>query len=157
MPRAIQIRQTLEVPTLNRTPIEVGDVGSNQVRLRQVAGARNLGLHHPDQVTQDPQEFAMSKTAVTSPELAPPVGPFSQAVKIDGFLFLSGQVAQDPGTGKVVEGGIVAETERVFQNLSAVLKAAGRGFEDVVRAGVVLKNMSDFVAMNSIYAKYFRP
>ena len=55
----------------------------------------------------------MSKTAITSPELAPPVGPFSQAVKIDGFLFFSGQVAQDPATGKVVEGGIVAETERV--------------------------------------------
>ena len=67
----------------------------------------------------------MSKTAITSPELAPPVGPFSQAVKIDGFLFFSGQVAQDPATGKVVEGGIVPETERVFQNLSAVLKAAG--------------------------------
>ena len=67
----------------------------------------------------------MSKTAITSPELAPPVGPFSQAVKIDGFLFFSGQVAQDPATGKVVEGGIVAETERVLQNLSAVLTAAG--------------------------------
>jgi len=72
----------------------------------------------------------MSKTAITSPELAPPVGPFSQAVKIDGFLFFSGQVAQDPATGKVVEGGIVAETERVSQNLSAVLKAAGKSFDD---------------------------
>jgi 2-iminobutanoate/2-iminopropanoate deaminase len=56
----------------------------------------------------------MSKTAITSPELAPPAGPFSQAVKIDGFLFFSGQVAQDPATGKVVEGGIVPETERVL-------------------------------------------
>src|ERR1041384_3182548 len=64
---------------------------------------------------QYPQEFVMSKTAITSPELAPPVGPFSQAVKIDGFLFFSGQVAQDPATGKAVEGGIVPETERVFQ------------------------------------------
>ena len=62
----------------------------------------------------------MSKTAITSPELTPPVGPFSQAVKIDGFLFFSGQVAQDPATGKVVEGGIVPQTERVFQNLAAV-------------------------------------
>jgi 2-iminobutanoate/2-iminopropanoate deaminase len=97
----------------------------------------------------------MSKTAITSPELAPPVGPFSQAIKVDGFLFLSGQVGQDPATGKVVEGGIEAETERIFQNLSAVLKAAGRSFDDVVRAGVFLKNMSDFAAMNSIYAKYF--
>ena len=97
----------------------------------------------------------MSKTAVTSPELAPPVGPFSQAVKIDGFFFFSGQVAQDPATGKVVEGGIVPETERIFQNLSAVLKAAGKGFDDVVRAGVYLTSMSDYVTMNGIYAKYF--
>src|SRR5260370_13873329 len=70
----------------------------------------------------------MSKTAVTSPELAPPVGPFSQAIEVGGFLYFSGQVGQDPATGKVVEGGIVAETERVFRNLSAVLKAAGRNF-----------------------------
>jgi 2-iminobutanoate/2-iminopropanoate deaminase len=97
----------------------------------------------------------MSKTAITSPQLAPPVGPFSQAVKIDSFLFFSGQVAQDPATGRVVEGGILAETERVFQNLSAVLKAAGKSFDDVVRAGVFLTSMSDFAAMNGIYAKYF--
>src|SRR5437762_10968021 len=71
----------------------------------------------------------MSKTAITSPELAPPVGPFSQAIEVGGFLYFSGQVGQDPATGKVVEGGIVAETERVFRNLSAVLKAAGRSFE----------------------------
>ena len=97
----------------------------------------------------------MSKTAIVSPELAPPVGPFSQAVKIDGFLFLSGQVGQDPATGKVVEGGIVSETERVFQNLSAVLKAAGRSFDDVVQARVFLTSISDFGAMNGIYARYF--
>jgi 2-iminobutanoate/2-iminopropanoate deaminase len=97
----------------------------------------------------------MSKTAITSPELAPPVGPFSHAIEADGFLFFSGQVAQDPATGRVVEGGIVAETERVFQNLSAVLNAAGRSFDDVVRAGVYLTSMSDFVAMNGIYAKCF--
>jgi 2-iminobutanoate/2-iminopropanoate deaminase len=97
----------------------------------------------------------MNKTAITSPDLAPPAGPFSQAVKIDGLLFFSGQVAQDPATGKVVEGGIVPETERVFQNLSAVLKAAGKSFDDVVRAGVYLTNMSEFAAMNGIYAKYF--
>ena len=98
----------------------------------------------------------MSKTAITSPELAPPVGPFSQAVKIDGFLFFSGLVAQDPATGKLVEGGIEAETERVFQNLAAVLKAAGKSFDDVACARVFLTNMSDYVAMNGIYAKYFR-
>jgi 2-iminobutanoate/2-iminopropanoate deaminase len=99
----------------------------------------------------------MSKTGITSPALAPPVGPFSQAVRTDGFLFLSGQVAQDPATGKVVEGGIVPETERVFQNLSAVLTAAGRSFDDVVQARVFLTRMSDFAAMNDIYASYFPP
>ena len=97
----------------------------------------------------------MSKIAITSPELAPPVGPFSQAVRIDGFLFFSGQVAQDPATGKVVEGGIVPETEHVFQNLSAVLKAAGKRFDDVVRAGVYLTSISDYVAVNGIYARHF--
>ena len=97
----------------------------------------------------------MSKTAITSPELTPPVGPFSQAIQVDGFLYFSGQVAHDPATGRVVEGGIVAETERVFQNLSAVLKAAGKSFDDVARAGVYLTRMSDFVAMNGVYAKHF--
>src|SRR5215468_12329922 len=98
----------------------------------------------------------MSKTAIVSPELAPPVGPFSQAIEAGGFLYFSGQVAQDPATGKVVEGGIVAETERVFRNLAAVLKAAGRSLDDVARAGVYLTSMSDFGAMNGVYAKQFR-
>src|SRR5213082_2719298 len=109
----------------------------------------------PDHLTRYPQEFAMSKTAITSPELAPPVGPFSQAIEVGGFVYFSGQVGQDPATGKVVEGGIVAETERVFQNLSAVLKAAGKSFDHVVRAGVYLTSMSDFGAMNGVYAKHF--
>ena len=97
----------------------------------------------------------MSKTAITSPELAPPVGPFSQAIEVGGFIYFSGQVGQDPATGKVVEGGIAAETERVFQNLSVVLKAAGKSFDHVVRAGVYLTSMSDYVALNGIYAKHF--
>ena len=97
----------------------------------------------------------MSNTPITSPELAPPVGPFSQAVEVGGFIFLSGQVGQDPATGKVVEGGVEAETERVFRNVSAVLKAAGRSFDHVARVGVYLTRMSDFAAMNGIYAKYF--
>src|SRR5947209_11141353 len=98
----------------------------------------------------------MIKSAITSPELAPPVGPFSQAIEAGGFIYFSGQVGQDPATGKVVDGGIVAETERVFQNLSAVLKAAGKSFDDVVRAGVFLTSLSDYVALNGVYAKYFR-
>jgi 2-iminobutanoate/2-iminopropanoate deaminase len=98
----------------------------------------------------------MSKIAITSPELAPPVGPFSQAVEAAGFIYLSGQVGQDPATGKLVAGGIAAETERVLQKLSAVLKAAGKSFDDVVRVGVFLTSISDFVAVNGIYATHFR-
>jgi 2-iminobutanoate/2-iminopropanoate deaminase len=97
----------------------------------------------------------VSKIAITSPDLTPPVGPFSQAIRVDGFVYFSGQIGQDPTTGKLVTGGIAAETARVFQNLSAVLKAAGKGFDDVVRVGVFLTSMSDYVAMNDIYAKYF--
>src|SRR5258707_12255867 len=97
-------------------------------------------MFHTAPLTQYPQEFAVSKTAITSPELAPPVGPFSQAVKIDGFLFFSGQVAQDPATGKVVEGGIVPETERVFQNLSAGFKEASKQFFKLWWAGGVFSN-----------------
>ena len=97
----------------------------------------------------------MSKIAITAPELTPPVGPFSQAIEVGGFIYFSGQVGQDPATGKVVEGGIVAETERVFQNLSAVLKAAGKSFDDVVRAGVYLTSISDYATLNGIYAKHF--
>src|SRR6478735_4397908 len=98
----------------------------------------------------------MSKTAITSPELTPPVGPYSQAVDTGGFIYFSGQVGQDPATGKLVPGGITAETDRVFQNLSAVLKAAGRSFDDVVRVGVFLTSMSDYAAVNATYAQQFR-
>jgi 2-iminobutanoate/2-iminopropanoate deaminase len=97
----------------------------------------------------------MRKTAITSLDLAALVGPFSQAIKVGDFIYFSGQVGQDPATGKVVDGGIVAESERVFLNLSAVLKAAGKSFDDVVRAGVFLTSMSDFGALNGIYAKHF--
>jgi 2-iminobutanoate/2-iminopropanoate deaminase len=97
----------------------------------------------------------MSKTAITSPELAPPVGPFSQAIKVGGLIFFSGQVGLDPTTGKLVAGGIAAESERILQNLSAVLKAAGKSFDDVARAGVYLTSMGDFAALNGVYAKHF--
>ena len=97
----------------------------------------------------------MSKTPITSPELAPPVGPFSQAIKVDGFIYFSGQVGQDPTTGKLVAGGIAAETERVFRNLSALLVAAGKRFDDVVRVAVYLTSISDYATLNGIYAKHF--
>jgi 2-iminobutanoate/2-iminopropanoate deaminase len=98
----------------------------------------------------------MAKTAITSTELSPPVGPYSQAVKDGGFIYLSGQVGQDPATGKLVAGGLAAEGKRAFENLAAVLKAAGKGFDDVVRAGVYLTNIGDYAALNRIYGEHFR-
>ena len=97
----------------------------------------------------------MTKTVILSSELAPPVGPFSQAVSVGGFIFFSGQVAQDPMSGKLISGGLEAEVERVFQNLASVLVAARKTFADVTRVGVYLTSMDDFPAMNSIYGKYF--
>ena len=97
----------------------------------------------------------MTKSAIVSSKLAPPVGPFSPGIRTDGFIYFSGQVGQDPATGKLVAGGVVAETERLFENLSAVLEAAGKEFDDVVRVGVFLTNMSDFAVVNTIYAKHF--
>ena len=83
------------------------------------------------------------------------MGPFSQAVDGGGFIYFSGQVGQDPTTGKLVAGGIAAETDRIFQNLAALLKTAGKSFDDVVRAGVYLSSMSDYAALNGIYARHF--
>jgi 2-iminobutanoate/2-iminopropanoate deaminase len=97
----------------------------------------------------------MSKFAITSSELTPPDGPFSQAVEVGGFIYFSGQVGQDPATGKLAEGGIAAEAEHVFRNLSAVLRTAGKSFDDVVRAGVYLTSIRDYAALNGIYAKHF--
>jgi 2-iminobutanoate/2-iminopropanoate deaminase len=83
------------------------------------------------------------------------IGPYSQAVKAGGFVFASGQIALDPATGKLIEGDIAAQTERVLKNLTAVLAAAGSGIDRVVKTTVFLKNLADFPAMNEAYAKVF--
>ena len=83
------------------------------------------------------------------------IGPYSQAIKAGGFVFASGQIALDPATGKLIEGDIAAQTERVLKNLSAVLAKAGSGMDRVVKTTVFLKNLSDFPAMNEAYAKFF--
>ncbi len=83
------------------------------------------------------------------------IGPYSQAIKANGFVFVSGQVAIDPATQQVIEGDVTAQTDRVLRNLSGILQAAGTGLEKVVRATVFLKSMDDFAAMNAVYAKYF--
>lgn len=83
------------------------------------------------------------------------MGPYSQAIRANGFVFCSGQVAIDPATQQVINGDIAAQTDRVLKNLSLVLKAAGTGMEKVVRTTVFLKNIDDFAAMNQAYGKYF--
>ena len=83
------------------------------------------------------------------------IGPYSQAIKAGGFIFVSGQVAINPPTGEIVPGGVVEQTERVMQNLEAILKAAGSGMDKVVKSGVFLKDMGDFAAMNGVYGKFF--
>jgi 2-iminobutanoate/2-iminopropanoate deaminase len=83
------------------------------------------------------------------------IGPFSQAIRAGDLIFVSGQVALDPATQKVIEGGVATQTEQVLKNIAAVLQAAGSGLHKVVRSGVYLKNMGDFAAMNAVYARHF--
>jgi 2-iminobutanoate/2-iminopropanoate deaminase len=83
------------------------------------------------------------------------IGPYSQAIKAGGFLFASGQIPLDPATMQVVEGGIREQTERVMNNLSAVLLAAGTSFDRVVKTTVFLADLGDFVEMNEIYGQFF--
>jgi 2-iminobutanoate/2-iminopropanoate deaminase len=83
------------------------------------------------------------------------IGPYSQAIRANGLVFVSGQVSIDPVTNTLVLGDVGAQTERVLQNLSGILKAAGSGLQKVVRATVFLKNMNDFAAMNEVYGKHF--
>ena len=83
------------------------------------------------------------------------VGPYSQAVLVNGTLYASGQIAIDPQTQKMVENDIVAQTERICKNIEGVLKAAGMGFENVVKTTCFLADMVDFGTFNGIYEKYF--
>ncbi len=84
------------------------------------------------------------------------IGPYSQAIKANGLVFTSGQVALDPQTGALVQGDVAAQTEQSLKNIAAILKAAGSGLNKVVKSTVFLKNMNDFAMMNEVYARYFK-
>jgi 2-iminobutanoate/2-iminopropanoate deaminase len=84
-----------------------------------------------------------------------PIGPYSQAVKSNGFVFVSGQIALDPKTSEFVGTDVRAQTERVMENLKGILEAAGSSLSHVVKTTVYLKDMNDFTSMNDVYAKYF--
>lgn len=83
------------------------------------------------------------------------IGPYSQAIRANGLVFVSGQIALDPQTQQLVPGDIAAQTERVLENLKAIVEAAGSSLEKVVRTTVFLADMSEFAAMNDVYARYF--
>jgi 2-iminobutanoate/2-iminopropanoate deaminase len=92
---------------------------------------------------------------ITSGRLAKPVGPFSPAVRDGDRVYTSGQVAQDPATGKLIEGGVAAQTEQAFHNLEAIMSAAGKSLADVVKVNVYLTDMQRFAEMNEVYARHF--
>ena len=83
------------------------------------------------------------------------IGPYSQAVICNGIAYLSGQIPLDPSTMEILDGGITAQTERVFENLAAVLAACGSSFDKVLKTTVYLKDMGEFAAMNAVYGRYF--
>lgn len=94
------------------------------------------------------------KSAVSTSRAPAALGPYSQAVRTEGFLYTSGQVALDPANGQLVSGGIVEQTTQVLENLKAVLAEGGCNLHDVVKTTVFLKDMSDFGAMNEVYGRY---
>ena len=98
----------------------------------------------------------MVKEVILTEKAPKPIGPYSQAVKVGPFLFGSGQIPIDPAIGQVVSGGIREQTERVMENIKAVVEAAGYSMDDVVKVTVFIKDLKYFSEFNEVYAKYFK-
>ena len=98
----------------------------------------------------------MARIPISTEQAPAAIGPYSQAVRRGGFLFLSGQIPLDPATGQIVEGDISTQTRRVFDNLRAVCAAAGGSFDDIVRVGIYLTDLGDFAAVNAVMAENFQ-
>lgn len=96
----------------------------------------------------------MTKQAISTTAAPRAIGPYSQAIRSGNLIFTAGQIALDPATGNVVSGGIAEQTARVFENLKAILEAAGSSLDRSVKATVFLKDFNDFAAMNASYAAY---
>ena len=94
------------------------------------------------------------RQAVSAPNAAKPIGPYSPAIRAGNLLFISGQVGFDPATGALIEGDISAQTDQVMRNIGALLEAAGADFAHVVRTTVFLADMGEFAKMNEVYARY---
>ena len=98
----------------------------------------------------------MQKKVITSGEAPSAIGPYSQAIKASGLIFVSGQIPLDQLTGNVVEGGIERQTERVMKNIEAILISASSGLDKVVKTTIYLKDLKDFNAVNEVYSDYFK-
>lgn len=96
------------------------------------------------------------KRIISTPEAPAAIGPYSQAIEVNGTLYISGQIPLDPTTGLVVEGGISEQTEQVLKNIGAILKTAGYEFSHVVKSTCLLSDMENFKAMNGVYSKYYQ-
>ena len=96
-----------------------------------------------------------NKKVIATDKAPKAIGPYSQAIEIDNTLYLAGQIGLDPASGKLVDGGIEKQTDRVMKNLQAVLDAAGYTFDNVVQTQVFVADLNDYKAMNDVYAKYF--
>jgi 2-iminobutanoate/2-iminopropanoate deaminase len=96
------------------------------------------------------------REVIATPDAPQAIGPYSQAIRAEGLIFTSGQVAIDPATQQVIAGDVSAQTDRVLKNLAAILQASGSSLEKVLRCTVFLKNMGDFGAMNEVYGRYFQ-
>jgi len=97
----------------------------------------------------------MQRTKISTPNAPAAIGPYNQAIRFGQFVFTSGQIALDPATGQLVGDDVESQTHRVFQNLQAVLNSAGTSLIHIVKTTVFLTSMSDFQAMNAVYASYF--
>jgi 2-iminobutanoate/2-iminopropanoate deaminase len=95
------------------------------------------------------------KEVISTTDAPASIGPFSQAIRAVGLVFVSGQVAMDPETGQLIDGDIAAQTDRTLKNLASVLAAAGSGLDKVVRCSVFLRDIDDFGRMNEVYGRYF--
>ncbi len=99
--------------------------------------------------------FAQNKEIIKTEKAPVPIAPYSQGIKANGFLFVSGQIGLNPSTRKLVEGGTEAEAKQIMENIRAILTAGGATMEDIVSTTIYLKNIDDFQKMNEIYGKYF--
>ncbi|MBI4513813.1 MAG: RidA family protein [Gemmatimonadetes bacterium] len=99
----------------------------------------------------------MGRSAVQTPRAPAAIGPYSQAILSDGWIFTAGQLGIAPGTGELVEGGAAAQAEQALRNLAAILEAAGSGLREAVKTTVFLADLADYAAVNEVYSRHFTP